>query len=69
MAKVDFPLPVNEIIVSIRVLCYWGYIPVRPRTPTRSRALKENDTPCSTAGSSGAYLTSRSSTTTRESFD
>ena len=37
--------------------------PVRPRIPTRSPAFKENDTSCSTAGRSGAYLMSRFSTT------
>ena len=30
--------------------------PVRPKRPTRSPAFKVNDTSCSTAGRSGAYL-------------
>ena len=42
--------------------------PVRPRRPTRSPAFKLNDTLCSTAGRSGAYLMIRFSTTRRESF-
>jgi hypothetical protein len=42
--------------------------PVRPSRPTRSPAFKVNDTSCSTAGRSGAYLMLRFSTTRRELF-
>lgn len=37
-------------------------LPVLPNSPTRSRALKLNDIPCRTEGSSGEYLITRSST-------
>jgi hypothetical protein len=43
-------------------------VPVRPNRPTRSFAFSVNDTPWRTGGSSGAYLTTRSSTTTRASL-
>lgn len=40
--------------------------PVRPKRPTLSPAFKVNETLCKTAGKSGAYLISRSSTTMSE---
>ena len=43
-------------------------LPVRPKRPTRSLALSWKDTPCRTGGSSGAYLTTRSSTDNRDSL-
>jgi len=40
-------------------------LPVLPTSPIRSLALRLNDTPWSTGSSSGAYLMTRSSTTTK----
>ena len=42
--------------------------PVRPSSPTRSPAFRVKEIFCSTAGSSGAYLMTRSSTTIIESL-
>ena len=39
--------------------------PVRPNNPTRSLALRLKESPCMMGGNSGAYLITRSSTTTR----
>ena len=43
-------------------------LPVRPTKPTRSLALSENETPRRTEGRSGAYLTTRLSTTRSDSL-
>jgi hypothetical protein len=43
-------------------------LPVRPKRPTRSLALRLKETPCKTAGNSGAYLMTRSSTLMRASL-
>ena len=43
-------------------------LPVRPTKPTRSLALRENETPRRTEGRSGAYLTTRLSTTRSDSL-
>ena len=67
MASVDFPLPVSNYGHSTRRRSSRNP-PVRPSNPTRSPAFSLKDTSWSTAGSSGAYLTSRFSTTTRESL-
>ena len=61
----SYPKEVKQLInVQIQV----KNEPVRPRRPTRSPAFKVNDTSCSTAGRSGAYLMIRFSATRRESF-
>ena len=63
MANVDFPLPIRRKKSITKIKCTdQKNEPVRPRIPTRSPAFKENDTSCSTAGSSGAYLMTRFST-------
>ena len=43
-------------------------LPVRPTKPTRSLALRENETPRRIEGRSGAYLTTRLSTTRSDSL-
>ena len=61
----SYPKEVNhQIDVQIQI----KNEPVRPRRPTRSPAFKVNDTSCSTAGRSGAYLMVRSSATRRALF-
>ena len=68
IARVDLPLPMkrhHKTIIKKNQRANW---PVRPNKPTRSPAFNIKETLCKTAGKSGAYLISKSSTVIKKSL-